>query len=68
MHRDVVGKLGENMAVVDISRDLWGKMRYTAGVLKIKMVPKTWCERIGTYTSEAEARSAALAALTNGER
>ena len=68
MDRDVVGKLGDNMAVVDTNYDLWGKKRYKAGVLKIKMVPKIWCETVGTFTSEAEARAAAIAALTNGEQ
>lgn len=67
--RDVVAKRGDELAVVDAKTDLWGRMRFTAGVLKTKMVPKTWCEKVGTYGSEVEARAAAEAALvSNGER
>jgi hypothetical protein len=67
-YRNVVAKKGDNMAVVDVSRDLCGKMKYRAGVLKIKMVPQIWCETAGTYETEDEANTAALTALTNGER
>lgn len=68
--RDVVAKQGDNMAVIDRHRNLWGEMIYEAGVLKIKMVPRTWCERVGMFKSEAEAREAALKALaaSNGTR
>lgn len=62
--RDVVAKHGDELAVVDARTDMWGRMRFTAGVIKTKMVPKTWCEKVGTYGSEAEARDAAKAALT----
>ncbi len=65
--RDVVAKRGDELAVIDARTDLWGRMLFTAGVLKTKMVPRTWCEKVGTYKSEAEARAAATAALTNGE-
>lgn len=65
--RDIVAKHGDELAVIDASKDMWGRMRFTAGVLKTKMVPKTWCEKVGTYGSEAEARAAAKAALSNGE-
>lgn len=67
--RDVVSKHGDELAVVDARADLWGRMRFTAGVLKTKMVPMVWCEKVGTYGSEAEARAAAKAALVpNGNR
>lgn len=64
--RDVVGRRGEELAVVDAKTDLWGKMRFTAGILKTKLVPRTWCEKVGTFGSEEEARAAAISALTNG--
>jgi hypothetical protein len=48
-YRNVVAKKGDNMAVVDVSRDLCGKMKYRAGVLKIKMVPQIW-PMVGPYT------------------
>jgi len=67
-YRNVIAKQGENMAIVDVSRDLWGKMHYKAGVLKIKMVPQVWCETVGSFETEAEANKAAADALaqTNG--
>ena len=67
--RDVVAKHGDELAVIDAKTDIWGRMRFTAGVLKTKMVPRTWCEKVGTYGSEKEARDAAKAALllSNGD-
>jgi hypothetical protein len=66
--RNVVAKRGDELAVVDARSDLWGRMRFTAGVLKTKLVPKTWCEKVGTYATEAEARAAAASALSNGDQ
>lgn len=65
--RDVVAKQGGNMAVVDFHRNLWGETIYTAGVLKTKMVPRIWCETVGTFKTEAEARAAALTALAESQ-
>lgn len=58
---------GGGMAIVDCHIDLWGKPRFTAGILVKEMRPMTVCKTFGVYKTEREAADAAIAALPNGE-
>jgi hypothetical protein len=66
--REVIQITDKGIAVVDRHTTLFGKPRFTAGVIVEEMRMVKICKTLGVYETRHEAATAASDAVTNGEQ